>query len=391
MKNNIVIFLIIILSTSLTIKAQELVDISNTESCEKALDISRFKRFGPTTPPEKEKLTKINNFELPKHPVWYKYTAQKTGILLFDIVPNSQDDNYDFMLFRGEDDFCTKYNNGTVKPERINLDPPNRDNKSYTGLSFSGNEKSYEKGIPVKQGQTFYIALNNVYDNGKGHSIIFKYLKTVQITGTISNTKNDHSINAQITWQNLRDNDIVINVLTDKKGDFAFDAAAGNEENTFPQYELSVYADKFFPEYRIYSTEQINEGNIKPVNFNLQKIKKGYNNESLGIIYFSPNDLNTTDDSEQVLKRLLKLMILNPKVEIILEGHTNGIYPSTDVDFQLSLQRAEEIKNFLVGNGIDPQRIQTKGLGSTQEIYEAPENEIQEGANRRVEIFFVKF
>lgn len=391
MEKSVVIFLIIFFSAISAGNAQELVDISNTGSCEKALDISRFKRFGPTTPPEKEKQTKINNFELPKHTVWYKYTAQKNGILLFDIIPNSQDDNYDFILFKNEDDFCTKYNNGLIKPERINLDPPNREMKSYTGLSFAGNEKAYEKGITVKEGQTFYIALNNLYDNGKGHSIIFKYLKTVQITGSISNTKNDHSINAQITWQNLRNNDIVINVQTDKKGDFSFDAAAGNEENTFPQYELSVYADKFFPEYRVYTTEQINEGNIKPVNFNLQKIKKGYNNESLGIIYFSPNDLNTTKESETVLKRLLKLMEQNPKVEIILEGHTNGIYPSTDVDFQLSLQRADDIKNFLVNNGISPDRIQTKGLGSTQEIYEAPETEEQEGANRRVEIFFVKF
>jgi len=269
--------------------------------------------------------------------------------------------------------------------------PPQKGDNAYTGLSFFGKEKAYEKAIEVEKGQVYYLVLNNVYDNGKGHSIVFNYLKTINIKGSVSNTRNDHSINAYVVWRNLRNNEVFTKQQTNKKGDFIIKAITTNEANSFPQYELCVYADNFFPEYKIYTTEQMNSESIAPVNITLERIKKGYNNKALGIIYFEPNGLATTNKSEYVKRRLLKAMLTNSKIEIILEGHTNGMYPSTDVDFQLSLERADVVKQYLITNGIDAARIQTKGLGSTSEIYQAPEDEQQEGANRRVEVNFVKF
>ncbi len=391
MKKKILLLLAFIFYGIISIQAQDLVDITNTGSCEKALDITRFKRFGPTTPPEKQKQVNQNSFELPKHTVWYKFTIQKKGIMLFDIIPTSVDDNYDFMLFKNTENFCTEFNNNNIKPLRTNYMPPQKGDNAYTGLSFFGKEKTYEKAIEVEKGQVYYLVLNNVYDSGKGHSIVFNYLKTIDIKGNISNTRNDHSINAYVVWRNLRNNEVFTKQQTNKKGDFIIKAITTNEANSFPQYELCVYADNFFPEYKIYTTEQMNSESIAPVNITLEKIKKGYNNKALGIIYFEPNGLATTNKSEYVKRRLLKAMLTNSKIEIILEGHTNGMYPSTDVDFQLSLERADVVKQYLITNGIDAARIQTKGLGSTSEIYQAPEDEQQEGANRRVEVNFVKF
>ena len=84
-------------------------------------------------------------------------------------------------------------------------------------------------------------------------------------------------------------------------------------------------------------------------------------------------------------------MQLNKNAEIILEGHTNGLFPSTDVDFELSAKRAEVIKEFLVENGISPERIGTEGMGSKREVYPIPETEEEEGYNRRVEVNVVIF
>lgn len=391
MKNTILISLILILSINSNLLSQELVDISNTGTCENALDITRFRRFGPTTPPEKQGSVDPNSFELTKHPTWYKFTAQKSGLLLLDIIPSNPKDNYDFLIYKATPDFCAKFQANQAKAMRANFDPPFSENKGYTGLSFSGEQQGFAKAINVKEGELYYLALNNVYEKGKGHSVVLYYLKTFKVNGSISNIKNEHTVDAKITWRNLRNEDITVKTQSEKKGTFSIMAVASTDPNVFPQYELSVYADKFFPEYKIFTTEEINQSEITPVEINLNKIKKGYNNESLGVVYFEPNDLVTTKDSEYAKKRLLRLMQLNNRVEIILEGHTNGIYPSTEVDFELSLKRAEAVRDFLTGNGIEAERIQVKGLGSTKEIYAAPENEEQEGANRRVEVNFVKF
>ncbi len=387
MKKYIILSVLVLAVTSA--RAQNLVDISNTSKCEQALDISRFHIFGPTTPPE-EVGQAANDFSLPKHPTWYKFTVQKNGILLFDIIPLNSKDNYDFMLFRDEDNFCTKFKEGKIKPIRANFNPPAND-KGITGLSYSGEKPDFEKGVPVSKGDKFYLALNNVYGNGKGHTIFFKELKTVKITGKITDSKNGKLLKAVVRWRNLRNNDLFVSSQTEKKGSYQMEILLNSQENEFPKYELCAYADKYFPAFKIFSTREANSLDGKQIDFSLNKVKKGLNNETLGVIYFEANDITVVPKSEYVKKVLLKFMKHNPKAKIILEGHTNGLFPSTDVDFKLSSDRAEVIKKYLTENGIDPSRIGTEGMGSKNEVYPIPETEEEEGYNRRVEIRVLEF
>ncbi len=385
---NIFLAIISVLIVSFNLYAQNLVDISNTSDCEHAYDISRFQIFGPTTAPAE--IGAPDGFTLPKHPTWYKFTVQKNGILLFDIIPLNSKDNYDFMLFKATDNFCEKFKNGKIKPIRANYNPPVND-KGVTGLSYSGEEPDFEKGVVVSKGDVFYLALNNLYRDGKGHTVYFKELKTIKITGKITDSKNGKPLKADIRWRNLRNNNLFVSSQTEKKGSYEIEILLNTEQNVFPKYELCVYADKYFPEYKVFSTEEANQLNGKEVDFNLNKVKKGLNNESLGVIYFDANDVHIVPKSEYVKKKLLKFMKLNLKAKIVLEGHTNGIFPSTDVDFKLSEDRAEVVKKYLTDNGIDAARISTEGLGSKDEIYPIPETEEEEGYNRRVEIRVVEF
>ncbi len=388
MKKNIIVIILFFLSASF-VNAQNLVDISNTSTCEQALDISRFHIFGPTTAPA-EIGSMSNDFTLVKHPTWYKFTVQKSGILLFDIIPLKSKDNYDFMLFKDETDFCQKYKNGEIKPIRANFNPPAND-KGLTGLSYTGEEPDFEKGVPVSKGDAFYLALNNMYRNGKGHTVFFKELKTIKITGKITDSKSGKPLRADIRWRNLRNNNLFVSSQTEKKGSFEMEILLNSQENSFPKYELCVYADKYFPEYKVFSTQEANKLNGKQIDFALDKVKKGLNNETLGVIYFEANDVIIVPKSEYVKKKLLKFMKLDPKAKIVLEGHTNGLFPSTDVDFKLSSDRAELIKKYLTDNGIAASRIETEGMGSKNEVYPIPETEEEEGYNRRVEIRIKEF
>jgi outer membrane protein OmpA-like peptidoglycan-associated protein len=294
-------------------------------------------------------------------------------------------DNYDFMLFKDEENFCEKFKQNKIKPLISNFSPP-ENSKGITGLSYYGDKPDFEKGITVKEGEKYYLALNNVYQNGRGHTIIFKDIKNFVIRGTVINKKSEKPIKAEISWKNLTNSTVFTTTQTEKKGFYELEILLDHQPNTFPQYELCVNAENFFPEFIIFPTIEASQLEGKEINFQLNKVNLGLNNETLGVIYFRPNDATIVTDSEKVLKQLLKFMQLNESAVIKLEGHTNGLVPSTDVDFELSEERAQVVKNYLVQNGIDHSRIFTEGLGSKNEIYPIPETEEEEGYNRRVEI-----
>lgn len=385
------IFVLMFLLSGFALNGQDLVNIRGTGNCEDALDISRFKRFGPTTPPEKIGSENALEFDRAKHPAWYKFSINKKGVLLLDIIPTKPEDNYDFVLYRAEDNFCEKYNAGKVKALRSNFGPSEKSKYGYTGLSYTSDNLSYEKPLDVDKGDSFYLALNNEYDNGSGHTITLSVLKTFKVKGIVKNQKNNNPINAELTWKTLHSDNIIIKGETGKKGEYSMKLAVNNGSHTFPKYEFTAYADKYFPSVKNYSTIEANELNGKEINFNLQKIKRGTNNESLGIIYFEPNEYIAVPAADTVLRKLLKTMQLNPKAEIVLEGHTNGLFPSTEVDMALSENRAKAVKKYLTDSGIEASRIEIKGFGSTEEIYPTPRNEDEEGYNRRVEMKFTKF
>ncbi len=372
------------------INAQELVDIKGTSTCETALDISRFKRFGPTTAPVQYGAQNTLNFEREKYPTWYKFTIEENGLLLFDIIPTNPQDNYNFMLFKATDNFCADFNKGAVKALRANFGPSQKENYGYTGLSYESGGRSYEAPVKVRKGEVYYLALNNEYSYGSGHTIAFSILNTYKINGHVYNG-NNNPVKAEVTWKSLYNSNIYISNETNKKGEYELEIAVNNNSHTFPKYECMAYADKYFPDFRVFSTEEASKLDGQIINFKLQKIKKGHNNKTLGIIYFEPNEFIAVAKSDTVMQKLLKTMLLNEKAEIILEGHTNGLYPSTQVDMKLSQERAEAIKRYLTENGIMEQRIQVKGYGSTKEVYPTPKNEEEEGFNRRVEVNFVKF
>jgi len=78
----------------------------------------------------------------------------------------------------------------------------------------------------------------------------------------------------------------------------------------------------------------------------------------------------------------------NPDMHIRIEGHTDNI-GSMEYNIDLSQKRAQAVKDYLVGKGIDESRVSTVGFGYERPI--AP-NDTEEGRslNRRAEIVPIK-
>jgi hypothetical protein len=132
----------------------------------------------------------------------------------------------------------------------------------------------------------------------------------------------------------------------------------------------------------------------------LVPIKKGDYME-LEHVKFVDNSAILTPTSEPELTALTSLMS-NPRCKIKLFGHTHSradcdmISLGNSMQFfsldpannhtrrgsakELSYQRAETVKAYLVSKGVDPRRISTKGYGAALAIYE------HASANERIEV-----
>ncbi|QQQ28399.1 OmpA family protein [Chryseobacterium indoltheticum] len=94
--------------------------------------------------------------------------------------------------------------------------------------------------------------------------------------------------------------------------------------------------------------------------------------------------------------KLLKILKENPTLEIELQGHICCDYENFDGEdldlktFNLSFTRANAIKEFLLKNGIDSDRITAKGLGHLNPVVYPEETESDKTKNRRVEVVLIK-
>ena len=124
-------------------------------------------------------------FEKEHNTVWYKFIAKESGHLTFDIIPVDQNDDYDFSLYRyNGKSLSTKVIEKKINPLRTCISRNDKKLKSMTGLSLTESSKSYihsglgasyVKYVLVKKGEIFYLLLDNVSANGKGHCIRFHY------------------------------------------------------------------------------------------------------------------------------------------------------------------------------------------------------------------------
>jgi outer membrane protein OmpA-like peptidoglycan-associated protein len=120
----------------------------------------------------------------------------------------------------------------------------------------------------------------------------------------------------------------------------------------------------------------------------IQKSNKG-DLIKLENIYFDYSSARLLPESYQKLSELIRVLNINPKLEIEIQGHIccqNKYQQDT-----ISTDRAKAIYNYLVNNGISKNRLSFKGYGVTKPVHPIPEKSIQEeDNNRRVEILVVE-
>ena len=102
------------------------------------------------------------------------------------------------------------------------------------------------------------------------------------------------------------------------------------------------------------------------------------------VIYFKNNSNDLPDRAYEMLDRIADFMVHNPAAKVNISGYTDST-GANSYNVSVSQFRANMVKGYLVGKGVEPLKIKALGLGPENPI---ASNETEEGRqmNRRVEI-----
>ena len=153
-------------------------------------------------------------------------------------------------------------------------------------------------------------------------------------------------------------------------------------------YTLEVSKEGYMFQSVSYEQEEGQALNRSPFKaIAMDKIEEGQGLD-LNAIRFQYGSATLESTYQGDLERLHAWLLENPGLEITIIGHTDSI-GSVPYNMQLSLDRAESVKGFMVERGIDEGRMTTDGKGPLLPI---DSNRTEEGRarNRRVQVVVIR-
>lgn len=250
------------------------------------------------------------------------------------------------------------------------------------GYPLNTSADNFGFSVNAKGNKAYYSSFNkNNRQQGLDiYQVSIPKERTIQsmrtLYGTITNSKTSKAIQSKVEIYNQFGNQSYSQSLSDRKtGEFmVFLPDTG-------QYGLSVNDSK----YVFYSANILS--NQDSMNIQLTPLSENRTFQ-LNNLFFATNQANILPKSQGEMNRLHEFMVQNINWDFSIEGHTDNV-GSTKYNKDLSLRRANSVKQALMELGIDSQRLTIKGYGSSQPI---ANNTTQDGRakNRRVVIRLIK-
>ncbi len=201
--------------------------------------------------------------------------------------------------------------------------------------------------------------------------------KISNVTGKVFDGKSLNPINdAAINVRKMTDNSLVAESKT-INGAFSFDL------QPYERYLISASAEGFDAKHIPIKTQSRYE-EIK----SLFSLSHTVSNKPLVTVYFNQSDNSLNDQAKNELTETIKYFKEHPEKVIFLAGHTDNV-GNFDKNIVLATERIEVCKKFMMENGIEAKRINSKSYGSTRPQTSNTKEELRSN-NRRVEIWINK-
>lgn len=167
-------------------------------------------------------------------------------------------------------------------------------------------------------------------------------------------------------------------------GRFTTDPETGLYSIVLPRgfdYGITAQApNHLFTSQQVYVPKSLEEDDSRRINFQLRPITGTVRL----LVFFKMNESSLLRQSTADLDRAVDFLRANDKVNIEIAGHTDNTGDPVRAQI-LSVERAQAVKSYLVGNRVRADRIKVVGYGPKQPI---ATNDTEEGRalNRRVEM-----
>lgn len=138
-------------------------------------------------------------------------------------------------------------------------------------------------------------------------------------------------------------------------------------------------------------TDSVKVQDVKKDDAIIEEMKKELTSKKKMTLYgvnFKSNSAEILQESLPVLQQVLEVLKSSSNINIRIEGHTDNV-GSAEHNLKLSRERADAVKEFLIKNGIDQNRISVSGKGEEFPVADN-KTEIGRSLNRRGEIHVVE-
>jgi outer membrane protein OmpA-like peptidoglycan-associated protein len=198
--------------------------------------------------------------------------------------------------------------------------------------------------------------------------------RTIYVKGKVIDKKTNKPLPSTVELTDNNNNAALMKVSTDEVGDYFITLPTGKDYTFTVNRKGYLFYSEFYP-LKNKEADSVYKKDIylQPVEINAVIT---FNN-----VQFATNSFELPVGSFVELDKLLQVLTENPSLKVEIGGHTDNVGKAED-NLKLSTNRAKAIVDYLVGKGIDINRMSYKGFGATQPV---ADNATEEGRakNRR--------
>lgn len=251
-------------------------------------------------------------------------------------------------------------------------------------LGFPVNTIDEEGSMVVaSDGVTAYYTSDRKDGKGKLDLYSFKLPRfaaadsTLWVKGKIFDKKTNGGLPCRAELTDIATGEKLYSLQTDEEGNYLVPLPLGRD------YAFNVNRKGYLFFSENFSLASDHPDSPRTIMIGLQPMASGAA-VILKNIFFDINKFSLRPESGTELEIVYKLLQENPKLVIEIAGYTDNVGSDAD-NLRLSLNRSNEVVNYLSAKGINKSRLQARGYGASDPI--APNNNPEGRAlNRRTEL-----
>ena len=379
----------------------------NSNDCLFAIPLQIDRPYGPTNAPDGSgRVMEIvadkdhpNLFEREHNSVWYKVAIPYNGNLVIDIQQIDEWDDYDFLVYKNTGQYFSNHvmlnkvlpvavnmacvDSATLaenakRPARKRNTPQQQQKKDASepvleqpvtlkaniGMNPEATEKmltkkqkgAFIKSIPVRMGEEYYIVLDNVAQNGKGHTInVSIEVDAYEPLVLFYDKKGKRYVDVDL-------------MILEKGGQGGARPIVRNEHykggrvKFVPGFNYTLYAKRegYFSVYREFNAQDLMMRDTIML-YQMERTERG-SSFQIKDIYFEDGEATLIAGYDSVLMDYVAMFRNHPDVTFLVKGYVQSYGVDAEADMLLSLDRAKTVKEYFVNNGIEASRISTAGM-----------------------------